>query len=151
MRFDGTDDWLQWASRVTTIRTVFWVVRETPGISNSYRHLLGDSSGYPFSSGAAHQIWSTNYASTYVTGGQTRLNGLVVNGTTTNRPTDPAIIGVSTSGPVSADRFSGEAGTTSYRWHGDLAELVVYDRVLSDSERQQVEQYLGARHGITVP
>lgn len=30
-------------------------------------------------------------------------------------------------------------------WHGDLAEILVYDTSLSDSDREQVEQYLGEK------
>ena len=48
--------------------------------------------------------------------------------------------------PVYADRF-GEAIYTS-PWQGDLAELIVYDRVLSAAEVKQIEDYLRAKYAI---
>ena len=33
-------------------------------------------------------------------------------------------------------------------WHGDIAEILVYDRALSGSEREQVWDYLAARYGL---
>jgi len=41
---------------------------------------------------------------------------------------------------------------TSYQepWQGDLAEIIVYGRVLNDQERIQVEDYLGKKYGVTI-
>ena len=41
---------------------------------------------------------------------------------------------------------------TSYNefWQGDIAEFIVYGRVLTDQERQQVEDYLGKKYGVTI-
>ncbi|HEX8913990.1 MAG TPA: hypothetical protein VF796_16700, partial [Humisphaera sp.] len=44
-----------------------------------------------------------------------------------------------------------KSGTNTPRsYNGDVAEVVVYNRVLSDVERQAVEQELGAKYGISV-
>ena len=47
LRFDGGDT-VRFTTRLTTIRTVFWVVStaEVAGGSNASRSLLGDDSGY---------------------------------------------------------------------------------------------------------
>ncbi|MFO1020529.1 MAG: DUF1553 domain-containing protein [Planctomycetales bacterium] len=34
-------------------------------------------------------------------------------------------------------------------WHGDLAEIIVYDRALRDDERRQMTKVMGLRHGIS--
>jgi len=41
---------------------------------------------------------------------------------------------------------------TSYQepWQGDLAEVIVYGRVLTDQERVQVEDYLGKKYGVGI-
>jgi hypothetical protein len=41
---------------------------------------------------------------------------------------------------------------TSYEeyWNGDLAEIIVYARILSDAERTQVEDYLAKKYGIAL-
>ena len=54
-----------------------------------------------------------------------------------------------TTGPVTADAFSRDR-TSGRSWWGDLGELVIYDRALSDSEVRSVEQYLAGRHGLTL-
>jgi len=47
--------------------------------------------------------------------------------------------------------YLGGSGT-SYEeyWKGDLAEIIVYARHLSDAERTQVEDYLAAKYGVTI-
>ena len=35
-------------------------------------------------------------------------------------------------------------------WQGNISEVIVYDRVLPDTERQLVESYLGLKYGITL-
>jgi hypothetical protein len=41
---------------------------------------------------------------------------------------------------------------TSYDefWNGDLAEVIVYNRLLSDEERKKVEDYLAKKYGLTL-
>jgi hypothetical protein len=147
LRFDGTNDFMDFTTRLTTIRTVFWVVKET-ATTNGYRLLLGDPTLFHFHSGANRQIWDSN-AHTNIHNGVTRLNGPAVNGTTTNRPTSPGVISVVTNGPVTAANFSADR-TNGRHWQGDLAELIVYDVALSPTDRRAVEEYLAARYGITL-
>ena len=40
------------------------------------------------------------------------------------------------------------SGVVSY-WEDDIAEIIYYDTALSDAEREKVENYLGAKYGIT--
>ncbi|MFK7926070.1 MAG: lamin tail domain-containing protein [Bacteroidia bacterium] len=46
---------------------------------------------------------------------------------------------------------SGNDNQTSNHWAGDLAELIVYDRILSIEERQQMESYLAIKYGLSIP
>jgi hypothetical protein len=41
---------------------------------------------------------------------------------------------------------------TSYDepWQGDIAEIIVYGRVLTDAERMQIEDYLAAKYDVTL-
>jgi hypothetical protein len=41
---------------------------------------------------------------------------------------------------------TGHAYTES--WKGDLAELLIYKRTLTDDERKKIEDYLGAKYGV---
>lgn len=47
--------------------------------------------------------------------------------------------------------YLGGTGTSySEYWNGDIAEVIVYDRKLTDAERTQVEDYLAKKYGITL-
>ena len=47
--------------------------------------------------------------------------------------------------------YIGGTGTTFHEpWQGDLAEMIVYARVLTDQERMQVEDYLGKKYGVPI-
>lgn len=47
--------------------------------------------------------------------------------------------------------FIGGTGTVYHEpWQGDLAEMIVYARVLTDQERMQVEDYLGKKYGVAI-
>lgn len=47
--------------------------------------------------------------------------------------------------------YIGNTGTVyQEHWQGDLAEIVVYARLLTDQERMQVEDYLGKKYGVTI-
>ena len=47
--------------------------------------------------------------------------------------------------------YLGGTGTSySEYWNGDIAEVIVYGRLLSDAERTQVEDYLAKKYGITL-
>ncbi|MFO7632400.1 MAG: hypothetical protein R6W76_07670, partial [Caldilinea sp.] len=47
--------------------------------------------------------------------------------------------------PSQATTFNGPVGADLFR--GDLAELVLYDRALTDGERDRVEQYFVGKYG----
>ena len=47
--------------------------------------------------------------------------------------------------------YLGGTGTSYHEpWQGDLAEIIVYGRILNDQERMQVEDYLGKKYGVTI-
>ena len=47
--------------------------------------------------------------------------------------------------------YIGGTGTVySEYWNGDIAEVIVYGRKLTDAERTQVEDYLAKKYGITL-
>jgi hypothetical protein len=150
VRFDGVDDVLMFANRITTARTVFWVLREDPAATPGYRFLLGDGTSYDFHSGANHEIWSSAYADAAVRTGETRINGTLVDGTVTPRPTALSVVSLVATGPLEADSFTRDR-TNPRAWWGDVAEIVVFDRALGKLERKSVEDHLALKHGLYVP
>jgi len=45
-----------------------------------------------------------------------------------------------------ADTFDGDIAASGF-FAGDVAEMVVYNRALSDAEREQLERYFAKRYG----
>jgi len=148
LHFDGVDDTLLFAQRLTTIRTVFWVVRAEEA-ATGYRFLLGDASTYHFQSGSASQIWGSS-ARAAVRNGETRLNGELVDGRVTDRPTNLSVVSVVTTGSVNAGALSRDRSYADRSWWGDVAELVIYDRALSPAEVRSVEEFLAGRYDIAL-
>ena len=146
LRFDGGDT-VDFTTRLLTIRTVFWVVSESEAAGAGARSLLGDVSFAHFRGGDGDPgtIWSTG-ASSAVRNGQTWVNGLPVDGRITPRPRAISIISLVTTGNTTAGEF-GE-GRFTQPWNGDLAELIIYDRPLTASERKAVEDHLLAKYEI---
>lgn len=56
-----------------------------------------------------------------------------------------------TWGEALPNLYIGGTGTSYHEmWQGDLAEMIVYGRVLTDPERMQVEDYLGKKYGVAI-
>ena len=74
-----------------------------------------------------------------------------MNGLTTNRPTSLSVISLVTTAIVTADAFSRDRTNFGRTWWGDLAELIVYERALTQAERKSVEDYLALKYGLYTP
>jgi len=51
---------------------------------------------------------------------------------------------------LSPSLFVGAIDSGAYRLNGDIAAIIVFNRTLSDAERQRVERWLATRYGITL-
>jgi hypothetical protein len=150
LRFDGAGDFMSFTTRLTTIRSVFWVIKRAAAATPGYRFLLGDQPEYHFCSDSTTKIWVAGYTSSSILNGETRLNGTLVNGTTTDRPTSLSVLSVVTTGDVVAKTFSKDR-TQDNSWWGDLAELMIFDRAVTAVERDAIENYLAAKYALYSP
>jgi autotransporter-associated beta strand protein len=134
--------------QLTDIRTVFWVVKEN--LANSTGHfLLGDDDKFHFHRGSAGEIWSTN-TSANIRNGTTRLMGQAVTGTSTALGTGFRVVSVVTTGNVEASRLSRDRSIAGRSWDGDVAEVIIYNRALTQSEEAMVGNYLAGKYGLSV-
>jgi fibronectin-binding autotransporter adhesin len=132
-------------TRDSAIRSVFSIFK-----GNSF--LLTDNTSTsaeyhfhrPTDDSPTDPLW-VGYTSGNIRGGQTYVNGLLTNCTVYNMPTAQHngynLVEVITTGNVIADsfnkdRYSIHAGNQSH------AEMIIFDRALSESERLQTEAYL---------
>ncbi len=134
-----------------TIRTVFWVLREEAATTNTC-FVLGDTTTtYNFhrDMSGGRNIWANDRAwCSLMLDGITKLNGAVINGAATPMPTTHAVLSVRTSGNAVANSLSRDRAYQGRNWQGDVAELIIYSRVLSDAEEQAVGLYLSAKYGL---
>ena len=142
----STGQWMQFKGStganldISTIRSVFVVMRGA-------NFLLGDDNTFLFHRGGDNAdgtspLWDSAISSANIRNGQTYLNGgaTAINGTTTSMPPGHWLASVITSGTVEASRL---ACDRTFRTGGQqMAELLIYDRALTESERKSTEAYL---------
>lgn len=141
----GSDQWLEIRNaeatmeRLANIRTVFWVMRGSG-------FLLGDDKGHEFHRGYPEtvptgKIWAAKYAASGIQKGVLRVNGEIVDGFTTALPEDFSLITLVTTSSVKACRLSRDRDLTARSGGQQIAELVIYDRPLTDAEVLAVEAH----------
>ncbi len=144
-----SSDTLEWNAE----KNLLWAVNKDPKAFNTKpeRFVLGHSTSKHFFPGAHFSdfVFHTSESSTLVRNGKMRLNGNLVNPVETNFPKSHGLLSLVTTGPVEADNVS-KNGPFYCSWQGDIAEILIYSRPLGDSERVQVEAYLGSKYAIAL-
>ena len=140
---------LSFSVRMTTIRTAFWAMSICQDVKAFW---LGDSSSYNFHRGGNNGTKSTNGAYSYNSGNNQNsawyCDGVAVSDTChTLVPTDRHVYSTVTtangaSNRLTLDRASGSSERNAGR---ELSELIAFQTVLSDSDRNAIEAYLAAK------
>ena len=148
VRFNGTSNVLT-ATAFGTYQHFFAVSKyRLPGFKSYDALISGYTSGHLILLGDGATGSMTSW---YAVGGQTYyVNGVDVTSTRQAPMGVWAHVGARSQNPlVNMDFQVGLDRSFSPRfWDGDIAEVIAYDRVLSDPERQQVEDYLRTKWGL---
>ena len=151
LRFDGSDVAFSF-QRLTNILTVFWVVAKDPQCfgQNNERFMLGDSTGKDFHVGTHKTAFLLEQVESSVAlrQGVVRINGTAVDPLTTDFPDGLAVISMVSTGPLSADQIGKDRQFKDRSWQGDIAEIILYNRVLPDAERAGIERLLEGKYGV---
>ncbi|MBI9019058.1 MAG: hypothetical protein JEZ07_17540 [Phycisphaerae bacterium] len=145
--FDGSDDYMLF-EQISNVRMVFLVVRENADATANNRCLLGHADSSAFHRGYPRQMWSDAYTSSEVLQGITKINGNPVDGTVTNVPTDFSIISLATVGEVTVSQLTLDRDFAGRVWDGDIAEVLIYSRILSAREENEIGAYLQQKYDI---
>ncbi len=171
LKFDGTDDFLDInTTRVHPDTSSIFVAASGAGFA-AVRDLVssgavGSSNGMEFrvTAPANLQFLETNGSSIpYVSGLSTFVDNrpYLFSGTQSNLTNGVKLYqnfrldnqGTVAMSPATVNLVSIGSRSIAGRglfWMGNISEVIVYDRVLTDDERQLVESYLGLKYGITL-
>lgn len=149
LAFDGVVDLLQ-MTEINDIRTVFVVNRLNNPTSKSFVPLLGHSTAADFHSGTNGAILSSTWTPAPVLNGDWRLNGTNFTDPNTAHTGEHSILSVITTANVKIDQLVNDRNHARF-WEGEIAEIILYDRALNTSERNEVETYLNLKYGISIP
>lgn len=138
---------LLWDVPVRSVRTVFWVIGSQAGGGMPLgTKASADGTDFLRSNVSLSGVW--NGGSSKTLNGATRIDGRLVNGALAGLNGGYQVMSLVTPEPATAsafaaDRFAGADAARMARTGGQrLGEVLVYNRVLSDVERRDVEAYL---------
>ncbi len=171
LKFDGTDDFLDInTTRVHPDSSTIFVAGSGSGFA-AVRELVGSGAvggahgmELRMASASGNLAYLENAASVIGVGGvKTYIadRPYLISGTQNNLANGIKLyqnFGLDVQGtialsPATANLVSIGSRTTAGRglyWMGNISEVIVYDRVLTDAERQSVDSYLGLKYGITL-
>ncbi len=142
VRFDGVDD-LMALPRMGTVGTVIWVGREDAAAALGYGTGVGDSQNARWERGRLGCLYQADDGSGAATWTKTvRYNGETVDPVLTPVPRQTVVVTTVASSSVGLDGIASSRGTGGSFWQGDLAEIVVFNRVLNAAEYGAIEAYL---------
>lgn len=144
VRFDGEDDCLLFP-RIEEVRALFWVATERPVPSGEYPPVVGDMTSFNLHRGPAGTIYHPGWSSPAVASGEVRLDGALVNPLTQALPERRVLVSTLATHAVTAGTIGTGRLLDRYFWGGDIHEVLLFDRGLSEAERERVERYLVAK------
>lgn len=169
VRFDGENNMLMTNVDMSPTRmpeaTVFAVFNSNTDDASTLRKLYGDDNGgYDRAAGLDNRGSAENTYTVFTGNGVQGYFALKANQTymTSDQFTKSEFSGWLDGKPtltkVAANweealpnLYIGGTGTSYHEpWQGDLAEMIVYGRALTDQERMQVEDYLAKKYAITI-
>ncbi len=142
----GKNHWMEFRDQqeasfsIKNLRSAFWVMKGS-GL------LLGDSAAYEFHRGLLETkpdgiIFSEKYVPKKITQGTLRLNGVAVDGTKTPLPVEFSLISLVTTAGCTAGRLCSDRIQIDRSGGQQIAEILIYDRPLTQEEVKRVEDYL---------
>jgi hypothetical protein len=144
--FDGDNESLQFPQQ-NKLRTVFLAIRHDTG-SQDHAVALGGQSSYEFHGGNGTAFLSENDAAPSLINGEGFVNGNPTAPTSILKPKLFRVISFITADNVLADQIGQDRNITNRAWLGDIAEIILYDDVLTSGDRALVEEYLYAKYAL---
>ncbi|MBS0206204.1 MAG: PSD1 domain-containing protein [Planctomycetes bacterium] len=166
LRLDGQRRFMHLAGQVVTSQSfaIFAVVTDQ-STTNSHREIFSNWNGSAGNSGTSLFLGMTGVDTTrlcddfsgvghvtdrqkpFVLSGVNAANGVAIHQTGNELSARPQPIGPRN---LKTNYVIGQQGNIDGEyWHGDIAELLVYDRELKDAERQAITRYLAKKYKLS--
>lgn len=141
--FDGVNDLMDTTS-ITGIKTVIVVAKYTEGtVFGNYDGLITGTTGYIFLIGSSG---SADFYPSNIGGAIIYKDGVATKLSVTNAWHVFAI--TSTTAVTSAIRMGLDRGNTGRNWVGYVAEICMYDNILSTADMAEITTYMKEKYGI---
>lgn len=121
---DGTNT-LSLGTRLTTVRSVFEVLKIDSGQLTALNFLLGDTTNYDYHGGGSTWLDPSN-AAAVVRNGSNRINNAITTLTTTNRVSSQLLISMIHTGNAAASRISADRTGFGRSIRGLVQEVIIY-------------------------
>lgn len=152
--WDGTNNVLTLTTRLTTVRTVC-IVHKWTDTTGDYRPILGDPTAYNYHGDSiltGRLFYSDANAGTletqYVFNGTKYVNTVATAHNSVLRYTTFKLVTVATTGNTNVANVAFDRNMTGRLFKGTMAEILMYNAVLSTAQRNAVEQYLMNRYAL---
>lgn len=140
VQLDGVDDRMPFAE-IKQARSIFLVVREGEYASDSYRPFLGHNSSAALTRG-------TDRLLLYSGSPQTWMEGEPVNPVATRPPSRRVLLSFHFPTSVPFDNLGMDRIYDELLYEGDVHEIALFDRVLTDTERTALEAQLSRKWNL---
>ena len=146
LRFDGLNDHLSF-QQISNAQTKFIIAREDPQTTTSYRTVLGDIKTNDFARGGDRILYYPHgmFAEANIL---VHLNGMNVNPTTTRWPESLCLVTSVAETGLRASLIGTDRLIADRNWHGDIGEILIYDRRLNQDEIAKLEAWLKSKWGL---
>lgn len=161
VRFDGTDDWLKTASFALAQPLTAVLIYKPRAHPSSTRQVLAEGAGFDrifahTSGGNPSMTFGTALGGTqFLTLGTPRIVRCIANGASSSMVFDNGKGTTSAAGNVGAGAIAGGLQIGGENGSGfapscDVAEVILYNRVLTAPELANLEGYLSEKYGIAI-
>jgi PKD repeat protein len=147
IRFDGVDDFLSFPE-IIDIKDCFFVIKHRTGTGtiNSFQPILGHSVFFDFIGGDDSLLFRTSFISPNILNGEIKVNALNENPLLLNKPQELSILSIFPTGNLRAEYITNDRNIGNQNWDGDYAEILLFNKSLSEEERAQVENYFRKKY-----
>ncbi len=145
VRLDGVDDYFRIPAQAN-VRTAIVVARHKTGLQD-WAPILG-SAQFSFHGGDGDNLFAWSHTSNAVAFGAAFQDAVAIDPLAMKKPTSFHVLSFLPQSDVSVDCLSNQEGWNDRAWNGDYAEVLLYNRALTTTERAQAEAYLNAKYGL---